>query len=435
HTMPIVNEFHVAPIFLSRDYVEQKLRAYVKDRKLQLTELQVTPGTANGENFVSVMTRITMKYQGKDLVNQSATFLVKTTFADKDPVAHQLEPYGINVREMDMYEEILPKLSAIIKQDLRDPRKLFAGTMNVDRERTSIIFEDMSLEKYFVADRIKQLDREMALEKLALFHATSKVLSERQPGIFKDKFERCFFNKHTRGYQPMMENLIKALEISLRDDEELYPRYGEKLKRVAEHIMEYCERVMEPKKDDFLTLCHGDLWTTNIMFHNNDQGRPDNVIFIDFQFSVWNSPAIDLQYFFWASLQEDLCHTEMVQFYHTKLVQALKNLNFKGHIPSLFEFQQQFQARSFYGAKLILSISIEIFNIHMFFYFAAIFAGLAFLACMMHFGKEELSIQRAISPLKEDEAVRVSLYKTNIMRQKIKRFLPIFDRMGLLDDM
>ncbi|XP_060646848.1 uncharacterized protein LOC132784939 [Drosophila nasuta] len=413
---PIVNEFHVAPIFLTRDYIEQKLRAYVKDAKLQLTELQVTPGTANGENFVSVMTRITMKYRGKDLVNQKATFLVKTTFADKDPVAHLLEPYGIYVREMDMYEEILPKLSAIIKQDLHDPRKLFAGTMNVDRERTSIIFEDMSLEKYFVADRIKQLDREhaeMTLEKLALFHATSKVLSERQPGIFKDKYERCFFNKHTRGYQPMMENLIKALEISLRDDEELYPRYGEKLKRVAEHIMEYCERVMEPKKDDFLTLCHGDLWTTNIMFHNNDEGRPDNVIFIDFQFSVWNSPAIDLQYFFWTSLQEDLCHTEMVQFYHTKLVHALKNLNFKGHIPSLFEFQQQFQARSFY----------------------AIFAGLAFLACMMHVGKEELSIQRAISPLKEDEAVRVSLYKTKIMRQKIKRFLPIFDRMGLLDDM
>ncbi|XP_034113406.2 uncharacterized protein LOC117573973 [Drosophila albomicans] len=413
----VVNEFHVAPVWLTRDYVEQKLRLHLKDKTLQLQELQIQPATANGENYSSVMTRINVKYMDKTGKNTKDTYLVKTTFADKDPTAYLLEPYGIYVREMNMYEEVLPKMSDILKQSLGDHyQQLFAGTMNVDRERNSIIFQDLSLENFFVADRIKQLDREhaqLALEKLALFHAASTVLNQRQPGIFADKYERCFFNKHTRGYQPMMENMIKALQLSLRDDEELYPRYGEKLKRVAEHIMEYCERLMEPKQDDFLTLCHGDLWTANMMFHNNAQGRPDNVLLIDFQFSVWNSPAIDLHYFFCTSFQDDLCHTEMVQFYYTKLVQALKNLNFKGHIPSLFDFQLQFQARAFYG----------------------IFAAFAFQPCMLHIGKDEFSIRRAICPSKEAEAVRISLYKTEIMRQKIKRFLPIFDRLGLLDDM
>ncbi|KAL7729673.1 hypothetical protein ACLKA6_007944 [Drosophila palustris] len=412
----IVNEFHVAPVWLTPDYVTEKLRTYYKDEKLELKQLKIQPATANGENYASVMTRIVVEYKDKDLVHQEATFLVKTTFADKDPTAHLLEPYGIYVREMDMYEEVLPKLAEILKREMGDPRKLFAATMNVDRERDSIIFEDMSLKKYFVADRIKQLDRkhtQLVLEKLSIFHALSAVLNEKQPGIFEKKYERCFFNRHTRGYKPIMQNMVKALIRSLEDDEELHQRYAEKLQGVVEHIMEYGERAMEPKQNDFVTLCHGDLWTTNMMFKNNAHGEPENVIFIDFQFCVWNSPAIDLQYFFHTSLQDDICHIEMVQFYHQKLVQALKKLNFKGHIPSLFDFQQQYQARSFY----------------------AIFASFAFLPCMIHSGEFEFSIAKALSQSEVDAAVRVKLYNNEIMRSKLRKLLPIFDHKGLLDDM
>ncbi|XP_060649324.1 uncharacterized protein LOC132786724 [Drosophila nasuta] len=121
---PIVNEFHVAPDWLTRDYVEQKLRVYFKDAKLQLTELQVTPGTANGENYASVMTRINVEFKDKDQANQRATFLVNTTFADKDPAAHLLGPYGIYVREMDMYQEVLPKLAAKVIRSLEDDKEL-----------------------------------------------------------------------------------------------------------------------------------------------------------------------------------------------------------------------------------------------------------------------------------------------------------------------
>ncbi|KAH8414014.1 hypothetical protein KR222_001940 [Zaprionus bogoriensis] len=411
-----IQEFHAAPAWLTREYVEQKLREYLKDEKLQLEQLHIKPATANGENYASVMTRINLEYKDRKLVHQRATFLVKTTFADKDPAAYILEPYGIYVREMNMYENVLPKLAKILRDELGDSRKYFAATMNVDRERDSIIFEDMSLEKYFVADRIQQLDLEhtqLVLEKLAAFHAASAVLSEREPGIFAEKYDRCFFNRHTRGYTPIMQNMLKALIQSLEDEPELYRKYGEKLKGVVENIMEYGERALEYKKGDFVTLCHGDIWTTNIMFHNNQDGKPDNVIFIDFQFSVFNSPAVDLQYFFSTSLQDDICQIEMVQFYHQKLVEALKKLKFKGRIPSLFDFQLQFQARSFY----------------------AVFSTFAFLPAMLKTGSEEFSIERAASFADSDAAVRVSLFKSEQMRKKTRKVLPIFDRKGLFDEM
>lgn len=346
-----IQQFHDAPAWLTREYVEQKLRDYLKDEKVQLERLHIKPATANGENYASVMTRINLEYTDKNLLQQTSTFLVKTTFASKDPAADILEPYGIYVREMNMYEEVLPKLTKILREEFMDPLKYFAATMNVDRERDSIIFEDMSLEKYYVADRLAMLDVEktkLVLKKLAAFHAAGALLNEREPGIFAEKYDRCFFNKHTRGYQPVMQNMVRALAKSLDNETGLKQRYEEKLKRLADHIMEYTERAMEYQEGDFLTLCHGDIWTTNMMFHDNEHGETDNVIFIDFQFSVFNSPTIDLQYLFATSIQDNVCEVEMVQFYHKHLVDALKKLKFKGRIPSLFDFQLQFQARAFY---------------------------------------------------------------------------------------
>lgn len=348
----IIQEFHAAPVWLTHDYVEQKLRVYLRDEKVQLTKLHLKPATANGENYASVMTRINLEYTDKNLQDRRSTFLIKTTFASKDPAAYILEPYGIYVREMNMYEEVLPKLTKILREEFNDPLKYFAATMNVDRERDSIIFEDMSLEKYYVSDRLAQLDVEqtkLVLKKLAAFHAAGALLNEREPGIFGEKYDRCFFNRYTRSYEPIMRNMVNALAKSLDNDAELQQRYGEKLKGLADHIMEYSERAMEYKEEDFVTLCHGDIWTTNVMFHDNEQGELDNVIFIDFQFSVFNSPAIDLHYLFATSTQDNVCQAEMVQFYHQHLVEALKKLNFKGRIPSLFDFQLQFQARAFYG--------------------------------------------------------------------------------------
>lgn len=351
-----IHEFLAAPTWLTRDYVQQKLREYLKDGKLQLQELHIKPATSNGENYASVMTRINVEYKDKNLLKHEDTFLIKTTFSGKDPAAHLLEQYGIYVREMDMYEEVLPKLAKIIQQELGDQRKMFAGTVNVDRERDSIMFEDMSLDKYTVADRLKQLDlphTRLVLEKLAEFHAAGVALNEKQPGIYGNKYDRCFFNRHTRAYKPIMQNMLRALITSIEDDKLMHQRYTAKLNGVIDHIMEYSERTMELNEGDFATLCHGDLWTTNIMFNYLPNGRPNNMIFIDFQFSVWSSPAIDLHYFFSTSIQDELHNhkqTELVQFYYQKLMEALTKLKFGGYVPSLFEFQLQFEARAFYCA-------------------------------------------------------------------------------------
>ncbi|KAH8382989.1 hypothetical protein KR009_006153 [Drosophila setifemur] len=350
---------HPAPAWLTPEYIEDKLRIYFKDGSLKLNKLDIKPASGNGENYSSVMSRINVVYStNRSKNNQVITFLVKRNFGDKDPAAELLTDYGVYTREMDMYERILPKLADIVKTDLKDSRRLFAGTVNVDKERDSIFFEDLSLEDYKVACRLKKLDLEhthLVLEKLAHFHAAGAALAERKPDTFEKNYDRGFYNKHTRGYEPIMRNLLIALSRSLELNQDLKQRYQAKIDRLVDRVMDYGERSVTINPGDFVTLCHGDIWTTNVMFQYDGDGHPTNATFIDFQFSVWNSPAIDLHYFFGTSVNDKLRlenQPELVQFYYYKLVESLKKVKYSGKIPTLFEFQQQFLSKAFYGGLI-----------------------------------------------------------------------------------
>ncbi|XP_017052797.1 uncharacterized protein LOC108095965 [Drosophila ficusphila] len=403
--------------WLTEEYVEKKLRTYFNNDSLSLVKLEVKPATANG---ASVMTRINVEYTTKDSKDkQPATFLLKTTFADKDPAAHLLINYGIYTREIDMYEQILPQLADILRKEIQDTRKLFAATVNVNRERDSILFEDLSLENYKVACRLKKLDLEhthLVLEKLADFHAAGAALAERKPGIFDKNYDRGFFNKHVRGYEPIMKNILKSLYRTLELNEDLKEQYQKKVNHLIENIMDYGERSTSVNPGDFVTLAHGDIWTTNVMFKYDDEGHPINAIFIDFQFSVWNSPAIDLHYFFSTSIHENLRlehQTELVQFYYYKLVEALRKVNYLGKVPSLFDFQQQFRAKAFY----------------------AVFSSLIFEPVMVYDGNEDPSIENFLSD--DERGLRISdaVIQTEENQKKLHRILPFLDQFGLLDEM
>lgn len=85
-----------------------------------------------------------------------------------------------------------------------------------------------------------------------------------------------------------------------------------------------------------------------------DENEPkiENMIFIDFQYSCFTSPVIDLHYFFNMSLQESLRpnrFNELIECYHNHLETFLKRLEYKKTIPNLDEFKEQYLHRSFYG--------------------------------------------------------------------------------------
>lgn len=138
-----------------------------------------------------------------------------------------------------------------------------------------------------------------------------------------------------------------------------FDKYATKLRRIRDDVMERGYRTYDVNENHFNTLVHDDIWTPNLMIKSsmtNDIEKPfENLMFLDFQFSNWSSPAIDLYYFMNSSLCDSVRSNhsdELVRFYYEHLATDLKRLNFRKQIPTWPEFFKQYQQRNFYGKAL-----------------------------------------------------------------------------------
>ncbi|XP_017849615.2 uncharacterized protein LOC108604592 isoform X2 [Drosophila busckii] len=339
------------PDWLTQEYMQSKLRLHYKDDKLLVHKLWSNAATAKGDNYVGIITRLNVEFQLANGAVQQSTYLSKETVPEDAPQAEVFADYGVYQREMDMYEFVLPKMTQLLREvGIKD--KLHADAIAVDREHMIVILEDLATLKYSNADRVQQLDFEhvkITLAMLAKYHAASAVLKQRYPALLEHNFVKSFFTRGLKGYAMVFQTLFKALIRHVEAQPKLAARYLQKLQHMLPNIMEYGARCFDVTDTDFQTLTHGDCWTTNIMFQHDAAGKPTTVVPIDFQFSVVSSPVVDLLYFFATSLQEPLRarETELLQYYHIELQQALRQLAYKGKLPNLHEFYMQLERRRF----------------------------------------------------------------------------------------
>lgn len=138
----------------------------------------------------------------------SITFIIKTEL-DSGFSFDKLNAMHIYDKELEMYENILPKLEHLLGK-LNDKSKTFAKTIYVCKAHKAIVFEDLSLSGYSVRS-IKGFDMthtKMVLSKLAKFHGMNAVLQEQHPDIFQNfkhgkkleffKIKNCYFTMFNR---------------------------------------------------------------------------------------------------------------------------------------------------------------------------------------------------------------------------------------------
>ncbi|XP_060649264.1 uncharacterized protein LOC132786678 [Drosophila nasuta] len=410
------DNYHPAPQWLTVSYVENILRRYKKDDDLNITDLSIKPATAKGENYASVMTRIKVDYvRSGSNASESENFIVKTTYENDPFISGIFAGYEASTTEMVMYDKILPQLSALLDGTDKS-EKLFAKTIYVDYKHSAIIFEDLAICKYAIGDRLIGYDLEftrLALRKLAKMHAAAAVFNERQPGLLT-KLDHGIFNRHSRGFAPMFENFFGEAAAFAAECPELGNVYADKLKRLKNLVMEYTERVYDPKDDEFNTLTHGDLWVNNIMLRPKTENRDLDMLLIDFQFSAWGSPAIDLHYFFSTSLQPELRIKHLnalIEYYHSVLVDTLRALNFTGYIPTLRQMWLQLEKGKFMAVTSTLTCQ----------------------AIMINDQTADADFNALMLDNERSRNFKKVAYNNKKLRENLKYWLPIFNQCGLLD--
>lgn len=82
---------------------------------------------------------------------------------------------------------------------------------------------------------------------------------------------------------PLVEEMRTRIILSLADVMENWPNYErirEKLLSVKDKVLKrICEDYVY-KEDDFNVILHGDVWMNNIMYKFDEEGHPEDVLFV-----------------------------------------------------------------------------------------------------------------------------------------------------------
>lgn len=132
--------------------------------------------------------------------------------------------------------------------------------------------------------------------------------------------------------------------------------YEEIFQKIIKYKSNFRENLLHsqaPVAGEIQVLNHGDLWVNNILFkyQNNESRKLLDLVFVDFQMSIWGSPGMDLNYFFYTSLQLCILQNKreaLVRVYHESLQQTLNDLKYK-KIPTLQDIMLEVKRREPYG--------------------------------------------------------------------------------------
>lgn len=243
----------------------------------------------------------------------------------KVPEMHKCFEYlknsGVYEKETYMYAVVLPKLLEIAGLSTV-PRHLYTSESHV------LVLEDLSKQGYYLeGETFWTLDQCLLLvEGLAKFHAASVKLNQTQPKLLDAATSETFFAKQL---------LYTTMKVT-------YPYYQAALSargvdsRVLDNFAGYEELInggdicrVSDRVRNFCVLLHGDLKAANLLLKNDDWELPVSLKVIDYQMCRWNSPVLDLLYFYMMNVDCDLyeeCHSTLADRYLDSLNASLAEL-------------------------------------------------------------------------------------------------------------
>ncbi|XP_034488272.1 uncharacterized protein LOC117792307 isoform X2 [Drosophila innubila] len=350
-----------APDWLSAQFFAEVLSRHEKAPDLKVIEVKMSPASAKGDHYASVMFRGNITYttsKGKF----SKSLIVKTMPEEDGHKKEMLGDSKIFETEIGMYTKVLPKFEEILREAGDETRLYVPCLYHSLKPRQVMIFEDLVPQGYSVIRDREATKEEMqvALKKLAKWQAVSFHLINEKPD-YLEEFKHGLFDIPnfaddpfvTCGMSSFMSMLDKIPELS---------KYKPQFKKLENDYLDRLRDVMQEYRenrqpDGYYVLSHGDFHLRNMMFkHSPTNGAFEDCMLLDFQISNICPITVDLIYAIYMLMgPEDRKNNykELIDYYFTSFVDTVKKIGFKGKLPSLAELWNQISKHKSYDIFLL----------------------------------------------------------------------------------
>lgn len=328
----------------TKDSVQHLLEKHFV-QKPNIVNFTVSDVVTSCPNYCSDPKRIEITYSLNDGNGNRELSVVVKYFPSDEYLSQLLSELRVFDCEIGVYDEVLPRIYQFDYREKVAPQAYYTSLQPLP----ILVLEDLAPLKYILPPRTPGLELDhclLVVEKLAYLHAATFALHERDPSILP-KYNQVVLRK--------TKMMMKFLNVSYDEVTEVcrnYPdlnKYVDKLMSAKDHIMEKIYD-LHNINSNFKVLNHGDCWISNIMFHDSPNGRPDDVVLVDFQHACYSTPCLDLHYFLATSPNFNVRNQENVilNHYFKTLLKYLKKLHAKT-VPKRDEFDEDFRSMSYLG--------------------------------------------------------------------------------------
>ncbi|KAH8298273.1 hypothetical protein KR018_012357 [Drosophila ironensis] len=406
-----------APEWLNAKFIERVLSEYEKRPELKVTNLTVTPGSAQGDHYASAMFRATTDYT-TSRGNFSKSLIVKTMPEQEGHKKDLLGDLDIFSTEIGMYTKALPEFERILREAGDKTRLYVPCVYHSLKPHQVMIFEDLVPQGYAVIrDRpVTEDELKAVFTKLAKWHAASmKVLNEK-PDFLKE-FQNGMCSMSTFMTNPMVTdglgNFLEFLETV--PDLTRYKAYFEKQKHTYiarfEEVLEEYRR--NPQSDGYYILCHGDFHLRNMMFRGDKEtGTLEDVMFVDFQLSNLCPSSVDLIYSVYMLLESEQrwdLGKGLIDHYCSVLVDTLEKIGYKARMPTQSGIWQQIHRHKHFHFFLLVT----------------------FLPFMLAVKSNAIKMADGV----ENAESRRKCYYLDGYRRDVAKLLPLYEKLGYFKDL
>jgi len=271
------------PEWFDDSYFETILRTFLEDPGLVVHDSKVAYCCDEDAGFVSTLYRVEITYLTNRAVKIHSLIVKVPSVNEKLNDIVGVDAYDVQNKEMEFFEKVAPEFKRILKL-IGEDENVFPEVIAVDRVNESIVFEDLAVRKFFMADNKKRLDVDhikKALQKLAKMHAASLVVYENNPNAF-DYFDTGMFSRRIHAFNGFYETTFQVLIDEMKAWKG-YEHYAMKLDKIKGSMIENGLRAFDCDAGDFHVLNHGDVRGNNIMFNYAENGKLNDAILVSFK--------------------------------------------------------------------------------------------------------------------------------------------------------